>query len=150
MPSASKIILALALFTAATTALPTPQLAGEGAALNSIFSGTDNASGYSIEEIEDNTANLISGTNAAKTGGGSSGGAPPPPPPKERRQLDKVAAGFQALSQAAGTGASTDALSTELEGLDGSLTSGAANAGATVGGAEESTLEGAAKSIPRL
>jgi hypothetical protein len=49
MPSLSKTILALLLTSTTILALPTPQLAGEGAAANSILSGTDNAVGYGIE-----------------------------------------------------------------------------------------------------
>jgi len=107
MPSLSKIIL----FTLLTTALaaPTPklasrQLAGEGAAANSILSDTDNAIGYGTEDAEDNLANniaTITGHSAGNTGGGGSGssGNPPPPPPggPHRPQRDKVAAGMQAI-----------------------------------------------------
>jgi len=43
-------VIASAILAFATGALaaPVPQLAGEGAAANSILSGTDNAVGYSI------------------------------------------------------------------------------------------------------
>lgn len=155
MRSASKIILALALFAAATSALPTPQLAGEGAFFDSVFTDTDNGVGYGIENAEDNIANNISGAKgqsgtASPSGGSGSGGNPPPPPPPHRRQLDKISKGFQAISEAAGTGQGTSAATDALNNADGTLTSGAANLGATIGSTEESTLEGAGKSVPRL
>ncbi|KAL5381486.1 hypothetical protein DPSP01_007199 [Paraphaeosphaeria sporulosa] len=52
------MMLTLALLTVAY-ALPTPQLAGEGAAANSLLSSTDNGVGYGIENAEDNTAALV-------------------------------------------------------------------------------------------
>jgi hypothetical protein len=153
MPSAAKILLALAMFTMATNALPTPQLAGEGQALDSIFTDTDNGVGHGIENAEENTAALISGTKGSTGSAGSTGGSPPPPPPPpppHRRQLDKISNGFQAVSNAAGTGSSTTGLTNALDNVDGTLTSGAANAGASIGGTEDSTLEGLGKAVPRL
>lgn len=153
MPSISKTLLALLLSTT-ILALPTPQLAGEGAALNSIFSSTDNGVGYGIENAEDNlagnVASLKSGTpsTGGTTGGGS--GNPPPPPPPHRRQLDKISNGFQTLSNAAGTGDSTKGTTNMLDEVDGSSTSGAANLGANVGSLEESTLESVGKGVPRV
>lgn len=127
------------------------QLAGEGAAADSIFSGTDNAVGYSVEEIEDNTANMISGGNTQPTGGSTGGGSspPPPPPPPHRRQLDKISNGFAALGNAVGAGAVADPVAQQGDTIDGEGTSGAANAGATIGSTEESTLEGIAKNVPK-
>src|SRR5689334_6777127 len=58
MPSFSKIVLALALFSSAI-ALPTPQLAGEGQAADSIFTSTDNGIGFGIKNAEDNTAATV-------------------------------------------------------------------------------------------
>lgn len=144
MPSVTKTIIAIILVTAAS-ALPTPQLAGEGAAANSIFSSTDNGIGYGIENAEDNTAALITSTK-----GGTAVPAAPAVPALARRQADKVAHGLQAVSDAAGTGSSTTTATNALVNLDGELTSGAANAGASVGATEESSLEGLGKAVPRL
>ncbi|EME85526.1 uncharacterized protein MYCFIDRAFT_18549, partial [Pseudocercospora fijiensis CIRAD86] len=134
-------------------AAPVPQLAGEGAACNSVLSSTDNGVGYGVENAEDNTANTISGTdngvgygvenaedNTANTI--SSTGA-------RRRQLDKISNGAQAISQAAGTGASTSAVTTELDDVDGTSTGGAADLGAKIGDTEAGTLEGAGAAIPK-
>ncbi|KAL1654142.1 hypothetical protein SLS61_003145 [Didymella pomorum] len=153
MPSAMKTIVALLLLTA-VGALPTPQLAGEGAAADSIFTDTDNAVGYAVKDAEENTAGLVTsikGGSATTTTGGSGSGSPPPPPPgHKRRQANKICDGFQDLSNAAGTGSATSAAMAACDNVDGELTDGAANAGATVGGTEESTLEGIGKAIPRL
>ncbi|OQO03987.1 hypothetical protein B0A48_10630 [Cryoendolithus antarcticus] len=111
------------------------QLAGEGAAANSVLSGTDNAVGYGTEDAEDNLAGNVATVKAAV--------------PAAKRQLDKVAAGAQAVSDAAGTGSSTSAATTAAESDDGSLTSGAANAGQTVADIEVATAEGAGKSVPK-
>ncbi|KAJ8116398.1 hypothetical protein OPT61_g2172 [Boeremia exigua] len=149
MRSATKTVLALMILTVAS-ALPTPQLAGEGAAANSIFSSTDNGIGFGIENAEDNLAGLISGTKGGSAGTAPGTGAPPPPPPPHRRQADKIAHGLQALSNAAGTGSSTTTATDALVNLDGALTDGAANAGASIGATEVSTLEGAGNAVPRL
>ena len=137
MPS-TKMLLALALFTAAY-ALPTPQLAGEGAASNSVFSSTDNGVGHGLENALNNLAALItsakSGTSTARS--------------LDRRQLDKIAKGVQQLSNAVGTGSATSALTGELVTADGQSTSGAANLGAQVGSTEESVLEGAGNATPK-
>jgi len=119
-------------------AAPTPQLAGEGAAANSIFSGTDNAVGYGTEDAEDNVAGTVSSLK---------GGAAAPAVPK--RQLDKIAKGAQSVSNAAGTGASTQSTTDALVNIDGTLTGGAANAGAQVGNTEVTTLEGAGSAVPK-
>ena len=153
MPSASKLILALAIFAVATNSLPTPQLAGEGALFDSLFTDTDNGVGHGVENAEDNLAATISGTKGTTGSTGATGGStapPPPPPPPARRQLDKMMNGLQTLSNAAGTGASTTGLTTAGDNLDGTLTSGAANAGASIGGTEESTLENLGNAVPRL
>lgn len=134
-----KTILALVLFTTAS-ALPTPQLAGEGAAANSLLSDTDNGVGYGIKNAEENTAALITSLK---------GGAAVPAAPA-RRQLDKISDGFQEVSNAAGTGGSTTSLTGALDTIDGDSTSGAANLGADAGGLEEGTLEAAGKAVPRL
>jgi len=129
------------------------QLAGEGAAANSILSQLDNGLGYGIEDAEDNTAALITSIKGGSTGATSSGGsAPPPPPPgpKSRRQLDKIANGLGAVGNAAGLSAVTNPIVAAGDSIDGSLTSAAANAGASIGDAEVSTLEGIGSAIPKL
>jgi hypothetical protein len=162
MPSFSKALLALVLITSAA-ATPIPQLAGEGAASDSIISNIDNGVGYGVEDAEDKIAanidslksggglgNLGSSTGGAT--GGSSGPPPPPPPPggPHRRQLDKISNGFQAISQAAGSGAETQGLTNQLDNVDGESTSDAANAGAQIGNAETSILTKIGSSVPKV
>lgn len=149
MPSAMKTMIALLLLTA-VSALPTPQLAGEGAAANSIFSDTDDGIGYAVKDAEENTASLVTSIKGGSATTTTGSGSPPPPPPPRRRQANKICDGFQDLSNAAGTGSATSAAMTQCDNIDGELTDGAAQAGATVGGTEESTLEGIGKAIPRL
>lgn len=103
-------------------------------ACNSILSQTDNGIGYGIENAEDNTAKTISST---------------PKVPAARRQLDKISNGAQAISDAAGTGASTSAVTTELDNIDGTSTGGAADLGAKIGDTEASTLEGIGSAVPK-
>jgi len=131
------------------------QLAGEGAACNSILSSTDNGVGYGVENAEDNTAALLGGTSSGTTttSGGSGGAAPPPPPPKGpkvKRQGDKIANGLANVLTAAKLGPVADIEKNVGDNADGELTSAAANAGAQIGSAEESTLEGIGKAIPRV
>jgi hypothetical protein len=92
-------VVASAILAFATGALaaPVPQLAGEGAAANSILSGTDNAVGYSIEDALDNTANLITKTK---------GGVPATP---------AVPAGSKARRQLAGEGAAADSVLSDTD-----------------------------------
>lgn len=53
MPSIQKTLLLLAAFQALTAlAAPVPQLGGEGAACGSVLSDTDNAVGYTVEDVE--------------------------------------------------------------------------------------------------
>lgn len=187
MQLTTAIASAILIFTSAVHAAPIAQLAGEGAAANSILSSTDNGIGFGIENAEDNTASLIT---KLKGGAGSSaaGNTPPPPPPggpmvrrqlagegaaadsilsdtdngvgfgvknaedniaalitslkggaavptgsKQRRQLDKIANGFKTIGSAAGLQALTDPLGNAGDSIDGSLTSGVANAGADIG-----------------
>ena len=129
------------------------QLAGEGAACDSILSETDNGIGYGIENAEDNTAALISGTSSGTTTttGGSGAAAPPPPPkkgPKTKRQGDKIANGFANILSAAGQNDLAEIEKSNGDTLDGQLTSDAANLGAQVGAYEEKTLENAGKQVP--
>ncbi|OQO13283.1 hypothetical protein B0A48_01511 [Cryoendolithus antarcticus] len=112
------------------------QLAGEGAAADSILSGTDNAVGYGIENAEDNLAGNVTTAKAAV--------------PVAKRQLDKIVAGAQAISDAAGTGGSISAATDAAKSDDGSLTSGAASAGQTVADVGVATAEGAGKSVPKF
>jgi hypothetical protein len=156
MPSISKTLLAV-LLTASALALPTPQLAGEGAALNSIFSSTDNGIGYGIEAAEENLANNIASIKGSTAStGGSAAPAPAGPPapkgpgPRGRRQLDKISNGFQAIGNSAGVGDSTKGFTSALDNLDGELTSGAANLGAQIGSTEENSLIGIGKAVPRV
>ena len=127
------------------------QLAGTGAAADSILTDTDNGVGYGVENAEDNTAATISSVT-----GTSSGGDPPPPPPpppkknpRSRRQLDKIANGAGAISKAAGIGATTDSIVAVADSDDGTTTSGQADAGSKVGSTEESTLESAGSAVPK-
>jgi hypothetical protein len=155
------------------------QLAGEGAAADSILTDTDNGTplkcsltyfvehctdlnfvlpgvGYGIEDALDNTANLITSVKGGSTGstatGGSSGSPPPPPPPgpKFRRQGDKISNGVGAVGNALGVGAVTNPVQAAGDNADGALTSAAANAGASIGSAEESTLEGIGSAVPKF
>jgi hypothetical protein len=126
------------------------QLAGEGAAANSILSSTDNGVGYGIENAEDNIANLITSVKGGSTTGGSSAPPPPPPGPKSRRQADKIANGAKAIGNAAGVGVVTDPVGNAGDSLDGTLTSGAADAGASIGNTEETTLENIGSAVPKF
>jgi hypothetical protein len=47
----AKVASAIILFTSGGLAAPVPQLAGEGAAANSILSSTDNGVGFGIEKF---------------------------------------------------------------------------------------------------
>jgi hypothetical protein len=62
MPSYSKLIFTFVLISA-VCALPTPQLAGEGQAADSLFSDTDNGIGFGIKNAEDKLAGLITSVN---------------------------------------------------------------------------------------
>lgn len=62
----ASIAAAILAFTATgVLAAPVPQLAGEGAAANSILSSTDNGVGYGIENAENNIAGNIGTVKAA-------------------------------------------------------------------------------------
>lgn len=67
-----------------------------------------------------------------------------------RRQADKIANGFGAIGDAAGISAVSSPIQAAGDSIDGTLTDGAANAGASIGSTEESTLEGAGSAIPKL
>ena len=179
MPSKALIVAAILAFsTSISIAAPVPQLAGEGAACNSIFSSTDNGIGYGVENAEDNLAGTVAtvpgarrrrqlaGEGAAcnsilsQTDNGVGHGIENAEENtanliattglKFSRQLDKIANGAQALSEAAKTGAATSALTGALDTIDGSSTSGAANIGAEIGTTEDSTLETVGKAVPKM
>ncbi|KAF7186421.1 hypothetical protein HII31_12217 [Pseudocercospora fuligena] len=173
----SAIAAAILAFSATgVLAAPVPQLAGEGAACNSVLSQTDNGVGYGVENAEDNTASTISKTGAkflrrqlagegaacdsvlSQTDNGVGYGVENAEDNTAKtisstglryRQLDKISSGAQAISQAAGTGASTSAVTTELDNIDGESTGGAADLGAKIGDTEAGTLEGAGAAIPK-
>jgi hypothetical protein len=131
------------------------QLAGEGAACDSVLSSTDNGVGYGVENAEDNTAALLGGTSSGTTTttGGSGDAAPPPPPPKgpkNKRQADKIANGLADVLSAGHLGPVADIEKNLGDTVDGQLTDDAASAGAQVGSAEESALESAGKAIPKV
>jgi hypothetical protein len=136
----------LLAFLAATTIIAAPlkarQLAGEGAAADSILSDTDNGVGYGTENAEDNTANLITSLK---------GGAalPAVPGQKIKRQGDKIANGAANVISAAGAPGVASTEKTAGDNLDADLTSGAANLGADAGATEESTLEDAGSAVPK-
>ena len=69
--------------------------------------------------------------------------------PKFRRQGDKISNGLGAVGNAAGVGAVTDPVQQAGDSLDGTLTSGAADAGASVGNTEETTLENIGSAVPK-
>lgn len=152
-PISKLLILAFAATSLAAPVLNVRQLAGTGAALDSIFTDTDNGVGYGVENAEDNTANLISGSKGSTGSTGGTGGGnpppPPPPPPHHRRQLDKIVNGFGSVANAAGVGAQAAPVVAAGDNIDGALTGGQANAGAQIGSTEDSTLEGAGSAIPR-
>jgi len=192
------IASAILLFSTTALAAPVPQLAGEGAALDSIFSSTDNGIGYGVENAEDNTADLITSLKGGSVGSTQPAGpgGPPPPPHKVRRQLagegaalnsifsstdngvgfavkdaedntagliskvtasvpkvprqaDKIANGLKDIGNAAGVSVVTEPVGNLGDSLDGTLTSGAADAGAQIGKTEETTLENIGSAIPK-
>ena len=118
------------------------QLAGEGAAANSVLSSTDNGVGYGVENAEDNTADLI-----RQLKGGAA--TPALPGARIKRQGDKIANGLANIIDAAGSPSTASVVKTAGDNIDGDLTSGAANAGADVGTMEESTLEDAGSAVPK-
>ena len=66
-----------------------------------------------------------------------------------KRQLDKIANGAGAIGDAVGAGTVADPAAAARDSIDGTLTSGAANAGAQIGNTEESTLEAAGNDVPK-
>lgn len=166
----------LAFITVRAMAAPLPQLAGEGAACNSVLSSTDNAAGYGVEDAEDNTAATIKSTglrlrqlagegaacnsvlsstdNAAGYGVEDAedniAGDISSTGAKSRRQLDKIANGVGAVGDAAGAGAVVDPIQQAGDSVDGTLTSDAANVGAQIGNAEVTTAEAVGSSVPKV
>ena len=110
------------------------QLAGEGAAANSILTDTDNGVGYGTENAEDNAASLITSVKPAARAA------------RQRRQLDKIVNGAGAVCTAAGGNCGNQVSS--LDSIDGAATSGAADTGAAVGSTEETSLEAAGSAVP--
>ena len=131
-PVIASVIL---LFSSAILAAPLPQLAGEGAALNSIASSTDNGIGFGVKAAEDNTAGLISKVTASV--------------PKIPRQADKIANGLKNIGNAAGISAVTEPVGNLGDSADGALTGGVADAGAQIGNTEEATLISVGQAIPK-
>ena len=154
-------------------AAPLPQLAGEGAACNSILSSTDNGVGYGIENAEDNIAKSISGKKVTRQLAGEGAACNSilsstdngvgygienaedntakmiSKTKPARRQLDKISNGFQSIGAAAGIGDMTAPLTTGLDGIDGTSTSAAADLGAEVGNMEAGTLEAVGSAVRR-
>lgn len=92
--------------------------------------------------LEGATAELNNGHNTGSGGNGGSGGnSPPPPPPKARRQLNKISDGFGDLANDAGLSVVGNPVDKEGNVIDGDGTNSAAELGADIGSAEESTLE---------
>lgn len=92
--------------------------------------------------LEGATAEVNGGHNTGSgETGGSGGNPPPPPPPKARRQLNKISDGFGDLANDAGLSAVGNPVDAEGNVIDGDGTNGAADLGADIGSAEESTLE---------
>jgi hypothetical protein len=109
--------------------------------------------GYGTEDALDNTANLITSIKGGSTGSTGGAGSPPPPPPpgpKFRRQGDKISNGVGAVGNALGVGVVTNPVQAAGDSADGSLTSAAANAGASIGSSEETTLEGIGSAVPKF
>ena len=127
------------------------QLAGEGAACNSVLSSTDNGVGYGVENAEDNIANTITGSGAkvrrqlagegaacnsvlSSTDNGVGYGVENAEDNiantikssgvKSRRQLDKIANGAKNIGDAVGAGSVTTPLGDDGDTLDGQLTGG--------------------------
>lgn len=179
----TSITAAILAFTATgVLAAPLPQLAGEGAACNSVLSQTDNGVGYGVENAEDNIASTVSSTSGGaklrvrqlagegaacdsvltQTNNGIGHGienaeentaktiSSVTKTGKAKRQLDKIANGAGAIGDAAGLHTATDPVVQVADNLDGSLTSGAADAGASIANTEDQTLENAGSQVPRL
>lgn len=142
-PLSRYILTTLALFALSAVSAPVPQLAGEGAACNSVLSSTDNGVGYGTEDAEDNTANTVSQTKGSTPG-------------RRRRevtviaarQLDKISDGAGTLLSAAGAPGAGNIVKTDGDNVDGQLTTDGATVGAQVGSDEETGLEQAGSSVP--
>jgi hypothetical protein len=115
---------------------------GVGAVTNPIQSAGDNADGSLTSAAANAGASIGSAEESTLEGIGSA-------VPKFRRQGDKISNGLGAVGNALGLGAVTNPIQAAGDNADGSLTSAAANAGAAIGSAEESTLEGIGSSIPK-
>ena len=132
-PFSKFLIVCLASTSLAAPILNGRQLAGTGAALDSIFTDTDNGVGYGTKNAEDNTAATISGTK----------------PKTPKRQTDKVANGFGNLANAAGAGSVASVVVPLADDADGQTTSDQADLGAQAGSDVANTLENTGSAVPR-
>lgn len=175
MAPINKALISALAFLLITPAFSAPilsrQLAGEGAACNSVLSGTDNGVGYGVENAEDNTATTISSARRQLAGegaacdsvlSGTDNGVGYGVENAEdntattitttkaatRRQLDKIANGAANVLNAAGAPAAATVVQTDGDNVDGQLTDDAATDGAQVGSDEETTLEQAGSDVP--
>lgn len=103
-------------------------------AYNSILSQTDDGIGNGIENAGEDTTTTISTAPKAAAA---------------HRQLDKISDGAQAISDAAGIGAATSTVITELDSIDGGSTGGAADLVAKIGDTEISALAGIGSAAPK-
>ena len=115
---------------------------GVGAVSNPIQSAGDNADGALTSAAANAGASIGSAEESLLEGAGSA-------VPKFRRQGDKISNGVGAVGNALGLGAVTNPVQSAGDNADGALTSAAANAGASIGSAEESLLEGAGSAVPK-
>ena len=149
------LVLAAGLVTGVLAApVQRRQLAGEGAACNSVLSSTDNGVGYGVENAEDNIANTIKGSGAkvrrqlagegaacnsvlSSTDNGVGYGVENAEDNiantikssgvKSRRQLDKIANGAKNIGDAVGAVSVTTPVGDDGDTLDGQLTGGTWN-----------------------
>ncbi|KAK6008873.1 hypothetical protein QM012_000776 [Aureobasidium pullulans] len=172
MPSINKAIILLAAVSqlALVTAAPVPQIAGFGSACNSVLTDLDNASGYSTKNIEEGLGSDIKGANAKRQIAGFGSGCDSIltdldnasgyatknveegvgndiKGANSKRQLNKISNGFGDLANDAGLSAVGNPVDSEGNTIDGDGTNGAAEVGAKIGSAEESTLEGTTAEI---
>jgi hypothetical protein len=170
MTQLTKVLIILAT-VGATFAAPVNkprQLGGEGSALDSVVSDTDNASGYATENAEIHLANLLggdasepdepNGIDGSDGGSGSgSGGNPPPPPPPgpkarsvkmTKRQGDKISNGAAAVLDTVGLTGEGALVETDGDAIDGQTTGDAALIGQQLGGDEEDIGERVGNLVP--
>lgn len=149
----SRLVAILMALTPVIMARPYPQIGGEAQACYSILNNVDNGSGYGIEDAEDNLAQAISGKAPANSNAGNTGGnAPAPAPPaanrRRRRQLNKVAPGFQNLADALNVGQAAEPVTTLMDNVDTAGTDDAAQLGEQIGEDEVDFAESIGSSVP--